>query len=159
MRRSCGPMVARRIRSSAPTIDFLAPTRSNDVRPGPDASTPAFQAGRMIRAGSGGAAAARVRPAPLGLLQSSCGRVTRRRSTATSWRSISSSASFAAGLRANSMSPPPSPGRTSDRAVAGSWAIILAPCLLGRTCSSTHTTEFRAPTTPRALCAPFTMKS
>ena len=68
--------------------------------------------------------------------QSSRGRVTGRRSTATSWRSINSSASFAAELRASSVSHPIT------------WQNIVAPCILGRTCSSTHPTEFRAPTTP-----------
>jgi hypothetical protein len=54
------------------------------------------------------------------------GRVTRRRSTATSWRSISSSASLAAELGVSSASHP-SPDETADTAVVGSSADHRGP--------------------------------
>jgi hypothetical protein len=54
------------------------------------------------------------------------GRVTRRRSTATSWRSISSSASLAAELGVSSASHP-SPDKTADTAVVGSSADHRGP--------------------------------
>jgi hypothetical protein len=100
--------------------------RSSGVGPGPDASAAALQAGRMIRAGSGGAAAARVRPAPPGRpSQAVAGSLAvaapRPRGGASAARRPSPPNSVPAA-RAT-----PSPGRTSDRAVAGSWADHRGP--------------------------------
>jgi hypothetical protein len=118
--------------------------RSSGAGPGLDASAAAWPGWtnsprQIARANSRASPACTARSA-----QSTCGRATWRRSTATTWRSISSSMSFAAELRDSSASHPTTwqnIGQSSRRSCTDHRGSVI----LGRTRSSAPTTDFLAP--------------